>query len=224
MKKENDSNNITIYIDNREQNRISSILKKKCNVEEKQLEVSDFILSEDVGVERKTTDDFINSIIDGRLFNQLDDLKNNFDKPVLIIEGDGLFENDRDIHPNAILGAVASVALDFCVPILWTGNQKETAALLLAIAKREQLDKKKPVCIRAKRKTKSTNQQQEFLVCGLPGISAVTAKKLLKHFKTPEKIFVADEGDLQNVDGIGIEMAKKIRDLLTKSYEKSILE
>jgi Fanconi anemia group M protein len=216
---------ILIYADKREMHsRVVPILKKKCCVEEKQLEVADYLLSEAVAVERKTCADFISSIVDGRLFKQLAEMKTNFEKPVLIIEGDDIFNHDRKIHPNAILGAIASIAIDFSVPILWTKDQKETAAILFTIAKREQLENKKSVSLRGKRKAKSMNQQQEFLICGLPKISTTTAKKLLKHFDTPENIFTADEKELKKVKGIGKETARKIRDLLTSEYEKSILE
>jgi len=217
---------ILIYADKMERSKISDILKNKfgCTIEEKKLEVADYLLSDEVAIERKTTDDFISSIVDGRLFKQMSDMKNNFEKPVLIIEGDSIFDSKRKIHPNAILGAIASIAIDFSIPMLWAKNQIETADLLYAIAKREQLENNKSVCIRGKRKTRSMNQQQEFLIAGLPKISTTTAKKLLKHFSTPESIFNADENELQKVSGIGKELAKKIREMLEKEYEKSILE
>ncbi|MEM7819889.1 MAG: ERCC4 domain-containing protein [Candidatus Aenigmatarchaeota archaeon] len=223
MNKINDK--IIIYADSREiKSRITSILKKRCKIEERRLDVADYLLSECVAAERKTCNDFFQSIIDGRLFRQLNELKNNFEKPIIIIEGDELFNNNRKIHPNAIRGALASIVIDFSIPILCTKNQLETAELLFAIAKREQLQTKRNIILRGKRKFKSMNQMQEFLVSGLPKISETKAKNLLKYFGTPEKIFTADEKELQKVEGIGNGLAKKIREILTKKYEKSILE
>jgi Fanconi anemia group M protein len=92
------------------------------------------------------------------------------------------------------------------------------------IAKREQSEMRKSVSIRIKKKFKSMNQMQEFLIAGLPKISTATARKLLKHFGTPEKVFNATETELMKVPGIGKKLAKKIRDVLTENYEKSILE
>jgi Fanconi anemia group M protein len=68
------------------------------------------------------------------------------------------------------------------------------------------------------------NDFQEFLVAGLPNVNTKTAKSLLKHFRTPEKIFAASEAKLQEVDGLGPKTAKNIRKILSKRYEKSILE
>ncbi len=216
---------VKIYTDIREaSSRIPHILRKKCALEEINLPVGDYLLSKRVCAERKTTNDFLQSLIDGRLFNQIKELKSNFKNPLIIIEGDTLFYEDRKIHPNAIRGALAAIAVDFSIPILWTRNQLETAEMLFSIAKREQLDNKKSVAIRGKKKTRSMNELQEYLIAGLPKISNEKSKKLLKHFGTPEKIFTATEEDLQRVDGIGDILAKKIKKMLTKKYEKSILE
>ncbi len=216
---------VTIYADNREaKSKVTAILKHRCNLVMKQLDVGDYLLSKRVAVERKTCDDFINSIVDGRLFKQLTELKNNFDYPILIIEGDNIIDEKRKVHPNAIRGAIAAVAMDFSMPIITTKCALETSEMLLAIAKREQLDNGKSNSIRGKKKAKSMNHHQEFLVCGLPTISTGTARKMLKHFGSPEKIFAATEEELTALGGIGPKKAKIIRKILSKKYEKSILE
>ena len=216
---------ITIYADNRElQSKVVDILKHRCTVSEQQLHVGDYLLSKRVAVERKTVGDFISSIVDGRLFKQLGELKENFAYPVLIIEGNGMYETDRKVHHNAIRGAIAAVAIDFNIPILWTQNALETAEMLIAIAKREQLDNGRKNAVRGRKKARSMNDRQEILIAGLPQVNTSTAKKLLKHFGSPEKVFTASEDDLKNVEGIGPKMAKKIRHVIKKNYEKSILE
>jgi Fanconi anemia group M protein len=217
--------NVTIYADKRETNsRILDILKQKCTLVDKQLHVGDYLLSKRVCVERKTAADFISSILDGRLFAQIEEMKKNFTNPLLVIEGNGLFNDERNVHPNAIRGALASIAIDYNVPIIHTANNLETAEMLLTIAKREQLPRKRSFSIRGRKKARSMNDRQEILVSGLPKVNTQTAKKLLKHFGSPEKIFAASEKDLMNVEGIGPKMAKKIRAILYKKYEKSILE
>ncbi|MFH0832629.1 MAG: ERCC4 domain-containing protein [Candidatus Aenigmatarchaeota archaeon] len=216
---------VIIYADSREMNsKVTKILAKRCTLKEEQLCVGDYILSNNVCVERKTTSDFLQSMIDGRLFSQLSQMKKEFKNPLLVIEGDTLFNNDRKINHNAVRGALSSIAIDMSLPIIWTKNQLETAEMLCAIAKREQTPKKKAIRIRTKRKPKSMNQMQEFLVSGIPLISYEKARNLLKHFGSPDKIFAASEAELQNVEGIGKILAKKIKKILTAGYEKSILE
>lgn len=222
---ENNSSTVIIYSDNREsETAVAKVLSKRCELREKRLSVADYQLSERVGVERKTIADFLQSIVDGRLFHQLADLKKTFPRPILVIEGEEDMFALRDMHPNAIRGALASIATDLKVPILWTKSQLETAELLYAIAKREQVQLKRGVSLRVKPAFRSLNQEQEFLVGGLPKVSSVLAKRLLKKFGSPEKVFTASEADLQQVDGIGPKLAKSIRKLMTRKYEKSILE
>ncbi|MCX6816164.1 MAG: helix-hairpin-helix domain-containing protein [Candidatus Aenigmarchaeota archaeon] len=217
--------NIIIYADNHEaSSKIITILENRCKVEQKKLEVGDYLLSKRVCVERKTTQDFLSSLIDGRLFTQIQQMLDNFKNPVIIIEGETLFYEDRKIHPNAIRGALAAITIDLNVPILWTRNQLETAEMLFSIAKREQTDKKKNNAVRGRKKLRSANEMQEYIISGLPKISREKAKALLKHFNTPERIFTANEEELKNVEGIGSILAKRIRRILTKKYEKSILE
>ena len=218
-------NTVVIYADKREaSSRIISILKKHCEVKESQMEVGDYLLSERVCAERKTSADFISSIIDKRLFQQLSNMKENFERPLLIIEGNSLFESKININENAIRGALASVAIDYSIPLLWTHNQLETARMLYRIAHREQIGGSINNGLRGKRKLLSKNQEQEFLIEGFPGISNITAKKLLKHFGTCKSIFLASEKELQEADGIGKETAKRIYSIIKRKYEKSVLE
>ncbi len=213
-----------IYADKREAgSRILHILRERCELREKQLNVADYLLSRRVAVERKTAGDFLSSMVDGRLFKQMEELKSNFKRPLLILEGKPL-ATDRKIHPNAIRGALASISLDYSVPIITTESNLDTAEMLISIAKREQFKARKSFNVRGSKKAKSMNHRQEFLLSGLPKVNTVIARKLLKHFGSPEKIFLANEGQLQNVDGIGPQMARRIRQILSKKYEKSVLE
>jgi ERCC4-type nuclease len=52
-----------------------------------QLNVGDYIVSPETAVERKTIQDLLNSIFDGRLFVQCSQLNEYYVKPVLIVEG-----------------------------------------------------------------------------------------------------------------------------------------
>lgn len=223
--KQSRTNGVIIYADTRESgSRIIPILKKICTVREKRLTTGDYLLSDNVAVERKTSEDFVQSVIDGRLFRQVAGLRAAYPSALLMIEGESPLDTKRKIHPNAIRGALAALAIGYSLPVLWTRNQMETAHMLHAIAKREQVHNNRDIAIRTKSRKRSTNEEQEFLIAGLPKISTKIARRLLKHFRTPENIFKAGEDDLMKVDGIGRETAKAIRKILATRYEKSILE
>jgi Fanconi anemia group M protein len=187
-------------------------------VETRQLAVGDFVISQRVAVERKSVGDFLQSMVDGRLLSQARLLREAFERPVLILEGKEIYKR-RAIHPNAIRGALAALAVDMKIPVIPAVDDKETALLLVAMAKREQAEGLQEVALHKKPRELPLPEYQRFVVEGLPGISAVLAKRLLEHFKTVEKIVCASEEDLRKVHGIGKVKAKRIRELLSAAYE-----
>lgn len=211
---------LKIIADHREEASgvINELRQLGVDLEIRQLKVGDFILSDRVGVERKSVNDFLQSIVDKRLMPQANLLRECFERPVLIIEGKGLY-NRRAIHPNAIRGSLAALAVDVGIPIIPTVDEKETALVLVAIARREQISEKREVAVRGQPKKFSLSECQRYIVEGLPGVSAVLAKRLLDHFGTVERVMCASEEELRQVNGIGKEKAREIRKVLTASYE-----
>jgi len=217
-----DSEKIRIVIDNREiQNNVFLKLKTfDVHLIEEQLKIGDYICSDRVCIERKTVSDFIASLLDQRIFKQVSEMLSCFERPLLIIEGDPEFLFwERNVHPNAIRGALASLAIDYRIPIIWTKDEEETANQIYWIAYREQVNEKRSVAIRCPIKAKSFAEQQEFLVAGLPYVNTKLSKKLLEKFKTPKRVFSAKPESLMKVEGIGKIKAKKIWELLNKEYE-----
>jgi len=213
---------IRIIADNRENNKvIEELYKLNVVLQIKQLEVGDFILSDDLIIEKKEVADFVNSIIDGRLFKQAVNLKRNFKKPILLLEGN--FEDlyaVRNIQPQSIRSALASIAIDYQIPILLAIDSKETAHLIHDIARREQQKDKKDITLRGSVKPWSLAEQQQFFIEGLPLMGPSTAKSLLKHFKTPQAIINASIEELKKVGNIGEQKAKSIKEILDTEYKE----
>jgi len=219
MSKKEQPKKPVIVADTREREIIRNLSPAKALIEEKQLQVGDFILSERVGVERKSIEDFLQSITDQRIFRQMENLARSFECPLLILEGNPeLLFLERNIHKNAIRGVLALIALDYKIPIIWTQNSRETAEQLFWIANREQVLEKKEIQVRANKKSATLQQQQEFLVAGLPGINSKRARKLLRKFKTPEKVFKANEKQLLKLEGFGEKMTKRMKEILREKY------
>jgi ERCC4-type nuclease len=188
-------------------------------VSSKQLKVGDYICSDRVGIERKTVADFLGSVMNGRLFRQLDELSSSFENPVLILEGNPeLLWYENGMHPNALRGAMASITVDYRVPIIWTRNAKETAAQIHWIAYREQVKKGKDVSIRGDKRAMDLAQRQQFIVAGLPHVNSKLSKRLLEHFGSVRKVFNARQERLMKVDKIGEKKAKQIWELINSGY------
>jgi Fanconi anemia group M protein len=212
----------TIIVDSRELGSPTTreLSKYDILITQETLSIGDFIISDRTAIERKTAEDFVASIIDGRLFEQISNLKSAYEMPILLIEGES-FQTSRNIAPEAVMGAVASIIIDFSVPVVWTRSPSETALLLLSIARREQSKGERRPRIRMERRPESLAHEQEFVVAGLPLVDRIIARRLLKAFGSVEKVFVASEKELQNVEGIGKKISERIRKLLTIPYKES---
>jgi len=215
-------NKLKIFVDFREKSSgvVKELVNQNIDVKMQQLAVGDYILSNRVCVEFKTKQDFVNSIIDKRLLHQVKSLKNNYEKPLLIIEGEEDIYSLRKIHPNAINGMLASIAIDFGIPIIFTKNFLETASLLNSIAKREQEAEKKDIGIRTEKKPLTTKEQQEFIIESLPGVGPNLAKSLLKEFKSIKSIINANHPELQKVEKLGPKKSKEIKRIVEEKYDQ----
>ncbi len=210
----------SVLADHREKNNriVKELIELGISVNTAQLESADYLLSGKVAVELKAVPDFVASIVDGRLLQQVKELKKNFEKAVVIIEGEEDIYSVRKVHANAIRGMLAAIVLDFHVPVLYTKNPKDTAALLAVMAKREQ-DTGRDFSYHSG-KPRSMKEQQEFLVSALPGIGVLTARNLLNYFCSIKKLVNASREELTALEGIGDKTADKLVSLFEEEFKE----
>lgn len=214
---QNTSGKVRITIDNREDKSFDDLIKAHgAVVERKQLEIGDFICSDRCIVERKTRNDFEASIIDGRLFQQLPNLVSNYERVVIIVEGES---NAERISKEALLGTYATLVTDFGLGIFFTRNMEKTAELVYAIAKHEQIAEKRPLRVFAKRKTYTIAQTQRSIIEMFPMVGPKHAKALLEHFGNIQNIVNASEQELREVEGMGEKRAKAVKRIIDSHYD-----
>ena len=206
---------VLVVCDYREKEVIENLKKIGAFVDEMNLEVGDFVCSKRVVIERKEHSDFISSIIDGRIFDQAKALKENFEKPIILIEG----YSNREINENALKAALASLIVDYGISLISTKNATDTAKTIYWIARKEQEDEKQGVAFKVGKKPQDEKKMKEFIVSSIPGISTVLSKRLLEKFGSVEKVFTASEKELKSVKGIGEKLAKRIKKILSEKYE-----
>ena len=192
-------NKIKIILDNREKNSLvaSHLSNLGFQIEFQQLKVGDYLVN-DVAIERKTISDLKSSIINKRIIQQLQELK-QYPKNILIVEG----ISNEDIysgiiHENALRGFLLSVALEFQVPIIFTQNEKDTAKYLAVLAKKSP---KTDFALRASKLFKSKEERLQFILEGFPNIGPAKAKALISQFKSLKNIIDSDEEQLKHILG-----------------------
>ncbi len=211
-----------ILVDSRE--TASSVTRElsemNASISLEKLPIGDYIISERCGIERKSVQDFADSLKDGRLFKELQKLRTQFTKPILILEGN--LNSILSIKRAALLGTLSSILLNMNILLIQTSSPEETAEVLYALAKKEQQTKdKKNFSIRFKKLPEKIPEQLEFIVSGIPGINSSRARDLLKKFNSLRALFSAEIEELEKTPNIGPVLAKTILKYALSDYEES---
>ncbi len=134
------ADDVIIFADHREMSGqvVAHLRARGVRIELTTLPVGDYRIGDQTLLERKTIRDLIDSIIDGRLFDQAGRLVAAAPRALLLIEGRGLYEQGR-IGSEALMGALSTLAIDIGLPVFSTADGVETARFLLTAARREEI-------------------------------------------------------------------------------------
>ena len=230
---------VHIIVDHRE-NKLKAILdkkKEKISYESKQLDIADIVISKDVAIERKEGFDFVTSIMDNRLFEQLLRLKDTYEYPILILEGlnNEVFEN-TGMNISSIYGALAFISYKLGISVIPTRNIEDTAIVVERIAYREQIKDSSPIFSRKAPKQMSKKERRSFIIEGLVDIGPKKANALIEKFKNPYQVFKAIKrteiiytrtgnpkgikGPLEDLTGFGWKFVEKNQRLLFGKKKK----
>ena len=187
----------------------------------KTLLIGDYIVGPETVVERKSIQDLVSSIFDGRLFDQCNRLKEHFQYPILLIEGNVDEIELITENPLIFYGALSTVAIDFKIPIIPTPNASHTAKLLVSLC-----SKKEPIkgpFLKKIKKSNDVQKQQLAVLCSLPGIGEKIAIRILEKYGSPIAALGVTSKELAKIPGLGETRAKKIKKMLEhKSKYKKI--
>jgi ERCC4-type nuclease len=144
--------------------------------------VGDFVVSGQIIFERKRADDFVASLIDGRLFSQAARLVKQPLRSACILEGKTEDWIRLGVRREALQGALITLTLIFDLPVFRSIDPSETARLLVYASRQfSRLHRAEPAYAhRAKAKRLKTRRLR--LLQSLPGVGPDRARNLLEHF------------------------------------------
>ncbi|MBN3761038.1 ERCC4 domain-containing protein [Burkholderia sp. Ac-20365] len=208
-------NEIRIVVDSREsRSTIPERIQKfeRAVVEVQELEVGDYLIAEGVAIERKTANDLVASIMDGRFIGQSELLKSAYLKPIVLLEGDPYMVRSA-IAPDAITGAISHLVINCGIQVIPTPSVERSAMTIFTLARHafEGLGYVPPL---RGSKPKDAGLMAKYLVQGLPGVGPATADALLRKFGSAHAVFTAEASNLRTVDGIGLKTAERIVEAL----------
>lgn len=178
------------------------------------------------GVQRKKfPEDFIASLADGRLYQQVELMK-QLDRSMLIIEGygnwtrDGLLADQRlNFTRQQMWALFFSISFEFGLQIFQVKDINETLRILEALDGWAQKEKhnslrSRPGPSKDAWGRRGNKEYAAHLLQSFPGIGPELANRMVEHFgKAPIKWEVTEE-DLRKVPGIGKDKARKIYEAL----------
>ncbi len=199
---------LPIQVDTREKGRILDRLAGLDGVtlEFVEMDLGDYLLPNDLIIERKSATDLILSVVDRSLWDKVAKLRIQHERVVYIVEGDlytaRFHQQALDIHR-----ALAMMVVNHGVSILPSSDGENSAMLiyLMGLAAIEgQTVPERPG------KPTIRLDAQHYLLSGLPGVDSDRAEALIRHFGSARAAVAADAEALAKVEGISPEMAARI--------------
>jgi len=166
------------------------------------------IVCKNVAIERKSTGDLISSIIDMRLRNQAINLKNNYNKPYILVESDlpriqkYLIFNHFNINMEQVIGITTSIMIRQKVPIIFCSTRKNFVKVTKKLIEKGTDEKNDNEIIFVKKKKV---EPKVAVLMSIPGIGQKKAVKILEHYKTFDNLTKMDkpkgitENDIKNI-------------------------
>lgn len=192
------------------------LVQKHAEVSFESLTVGDYIINGQITAERKTADDFVQSIISNRLFDQCSRLKRTHERVFLFIEGNP-YSTHHKIDKDAVRGAVLSVMVAWQIPVIYSKNKDESVNLLMIIGAQSLKENCYVRLTRGYKPKKIKNHQLRFLQ-GLPCTGPTLAGRLYNHFGNIKSLVNASPEDLRKIKGIGKKSANRIAEFVTSDF------
>ncbi|MCX8195802.1 MAG: helix-hairpin-helix domain-containing protein [Acidilobaceae archaeon] len=209
---------VRVYADYREeQSGIPRMLEEMgVLVIRENLPMGDYIMPGDVVVERKTAEDYINSLHDGRLFEQAQRVLESYESLIIVVEGDLERAAKLRGRERQVSASLAALLLEGDVKIVPSGSPRGTALILEALARKAVETRERRAVIHKKPKLGSLREWQLYVVSSFPGVGPKMAEKILEHYGTVEAFCTSGMAELQRV--VGEKRAEKIKAIMKARY------
>lgn len=203
-------NNVTILADSTEQDSpvLQRIQSLGAHIKLGDLETGSYVISGTVVVLRLNATEFVEGVIDGRLFHKAGKMRLNFNRAVFLVEGDP-YSTRVAIAREAIDGALAFLACVEGASVLYVRNPTATADLVFRLAKQAQKGMDYGMAFQ-RAKVSPGRQEALFTIESVVGIGPSTAVKALDCFRSVFAFMNASIPQLMAIPGIGQKKAERI--------------
>ena len=223
-----------LIIDSRESSNLYEYVESEAHrlvimTEKQWLDVGDYAF-DDVCFEAKSTIDFLQSVINKRLWNQVDNMDRHYEHTFVIIHG-SLHEAmnypkyinmkiPQHVLKNKFYGAIGKLSLDTDTKVFWVESPKKAAKIITTICKMRPIRREviKPGLL----KSITTEDLRLDMLCTIKGVSENKAKLLINEYGSIMEIAEAPPEELTEIKGIGLTIANRILDTLNSENKVTI--
>ena len=218
-----EENNVTILADASETDStyLPRLQSLGAHVRVGELEVGNYVISGSIVVLRMTAGEFVESIMDGRLFHKAGKMSLNFSRSVFMIEGD-VYSTRNTIAREAIDGALSFLVCVEGASILYVRNPTATGDLIFRLAKQAQKNLGFEQAFQ-RAKVSPGRQQAMFTLESVTGIGPSTAAKALERFRSVFAFINASTKQLMEIPGIGEKKAERIYNSIRWENDTAVL-
>ena len=228
-----------LVIDSRENSRLSKLVMQQAKAikvpcEKRWIEIGDYVF-DNVCFEAKSTTDFLGSVMNKRLWTQLDNMDRHYETNVVIIYGDmqeaihNVIQHSPSKMPiatrsimlnNKFLGAIGRIVLDTDAKPFWVKSEEEAALIITAVSKMKPITRETKAPQIFKRIT--TDDLRIDLLSSIKGVSIKKAKQMINQYGSIMEIGECSAYELQAIEGIGETLAKRIISTLNSEEKVKI--
>ncbi len=185
------------------------------------LEVSDYVCKNEegygnIGIERKSKEDFLASIIDGRIFIQMINMNENFDRNIILIEGN-ISDVYSQLNDNSKIGTLTAAIVKYGISIVPVPDKDWSTYFILSILKHsgEKIDLTKLFRLKI-----SDNEREIGAISCAKGWGFTLAKEICKYYRIRDLANIRDLNLISSkIKGVGAKKAQNLIDLFS-GFEK----
>jgi len=214
---------LLVIVDSREaaaaQKLVNRLRELGAEVAIRALPRGDYIVSDRVAIERKTVRDFAYTLTRRQLFEQVFELKDYYERPILLLEGymPIIYKFSR-IKPASVWGALFALA-KHGIAVVPTLNYKESADFIITACKQEQLAERRTPKVHPVKRFESLAEAQVFFLASLPNVGREKAIALLRAYGTPMQALQRVDLWARELKGFGPKIVEKVKSVLHTPYE-----
>ena len=214
---------VSVVVDDREPAAVPAALRAHpdvASVAVRRLDAGDIAVG-DVGVERKTGEDYLRSAL-GRTGSDLEEqvrkLIAAYDRAYVLLEGDLADVEARwpDVPDASVRGSIASITARFGVPVFPCGDLERLVDMAVRLGRKHTEPPSRRPLPAGSVAARDEPIAKRMYGC-IEGIGPETAAALYDTYPTVEALLAATEEDLLAIEGIGPKRAAGIYDAFRES-------